>query len=475
MIPGPLLLLLVPLIMAAIVYPLLRWRTLAALLAAGASLAMGVGVVSLPLDQPVFLWGRTQVTLGEAVDLFGRELALSSVDRMAMAFLFFAAAAIFLLAWRTPQQSLLFPMGLGVLSLLNGALLIRPFIYALLLLEIAAALSVFALQRVDSPPSRGGMRYLTFTVLALPGVLVAHWLLDRYAIMPDRSELLSMSATLLAFSFAILLGVVPFHSWVTAIAGDGAPLAGAFIFTVNNSVVWFLLLDFLETYPWLSAHSQFGGLTFVAGLGMAVVGGALAPAQRRLWPLMGLAALIDNGVALIALSVNSKLTLSLTLFSLMIRPFSLALMATGLASLRQRIGGDDTMEALHGKGWVSPWNTGVFVIGGLSAAGLPVSAGFAWRWALYRTLIQQLPGAILLVILSSVGLLTGMWRWLSVLLARPESEENRSVISLMPKEGWLTALVLSGAIAANVSVGCFPQLLARVADQIASAYTFFVP
>lgn len=474
MIPGPLLLLLIPLVMAGVVYPLLRWKTLAALLATGASLAMGVGVVSLPLDQPVFLWGRTQVTLGETVDLFGRELALNPVDRTAMAFLFFTAAAIFFLAWRAAQQSLIFPMGLGVLSLLNGALLIRPFIYALLLFEIAAALSVFALQRVDAPPSRGGMRYLTFTVLALPGVLIAHWLLDRYVIMPDRTELLSMSAILLAFSFALLLGVVPFHSWMTAIASDSAPLAGAFVFTVNNGVVWFLLLDFLETYPWLSAHPQFGALTFVAGLGMTVVGGALAPAQRRLSPLMGLAALVDNGVALITLGLNSKLSLSLSLFSLLIRPFSLALMAAGLAGLRKRIGVSDTIEALRGKGWAAPWSAVAFVVGGLSAAGLPISAGFAWRWALYRSVIQQLPGAVLLMILSSVGLLAGLWRWLSVLLARPESEENRSVISLSSKEGWLTALALSGAMAINVGLGCFPQSLALVANEIAGVYTFFI-
>ena len=473
MIPGPLLLLLVPLLMAGIVYVFLRWETLSALLAAGTSLAMGIGIISLPLDRPVLLWGGTQVTLGETVDLFGRELALGLGDRAAMALLFFSAAAIFLLAWRVAPHALLFPMGLGVLSLLNGALLIRPFIYAVLLIGIAAALSVFALQRADSPPSRGGMRYLTFTVLALPGVLVAHWLLDRYAIMPDRSELLSISATLLAFSFALLLGVVPFHSWVTAIASDGVPLAGAFVFTVNNGVVWFLLFDFLETYPWLSAHPQFDVLMLVAGLGMVTMGGALAPAQQRLGPLMGLAALADNGATLIALGLSSKLGLSLSLFSLMVRPFSLALMAAGLSGLRERSGGKDGVETLRGKGWDLPWSTGVFVIGGLSAAGLPISAGFAWRWALYRSLIQQSPGAVLLMLLASLGMLAGVWRWLNVLLERPDSEENRSVISLAPAEGWLTALVITGAIGANVIVACFPQLLALVANQIAGTYTLF--
>ena len=104
--------------------------------------------------------------MGEAVTFFGRELALGQADRMAMAFLFFTAAGIFLLAWRFAPGSLLFPMGLGLISLLCGSLLIRPLIYAALLVEIAAALSAFALQGEGRLPTRGGLRYLTFTTMA---------------------------------------------------------------------------------------------------------------------------------------------------------------------------------------------------------------------------------------------------------------------------------------------------------------------
>jgi hypothetical protein len=144
-ISGALLLLVVPLAMAGVVYILLRWASLSALLAVGTALALGVAVILLPLDQPVRFWGGREITLGETVTFFGRELVVEQVDRWAMAFLFLTSAGIFSLAWRFVPHSLLFPMGLGLLSLLSGALLIRPLIYAALLIEIAAALSVFAL------------------------------------------------------------------------------------------------------------------------------------------------------------------------------------------------------------------------------------------------------------------------------------------------------------------------------------------
>ena len=185
MIAGSLLLLILPLLMAGLVYLLLRWASLSALLAAGTALGLGIAVVTLPLDQPVRFWGGRQIALGEAVTFFGRELVLGQANRMAMAALFFTAAGLFFVAWRFAPHSQLFPMGLGLLSLLCGALLIRPLIYAALLIEIAAALSIFALQAEVGAPTRGGMRYLTFVTLALPGLLVTHWLMERYALTPD--------------------------------------------------------------------------------------------------------------------------------------------------------------------------------------------------------------------------------------------------------------------------------------------------
>lgn len=474
MISGILLLLVVPVAMAGVVYILLRWTSLSALLAVGTALMLGVAVVTLPLDQPVRFWGGRQIAMGEAVTFFGRELVFEQADRMAMAFLFFAAAGLFVLAWRFAPSSLLFPMGLGLLSLLCAALLIQPLIYAALLIEIAAALSIFALQVEGRGFTRGGMRYLVFTTLALPGLLVTHWLLERYAITPDETGLLTTAATLLAISFALLLGVVPFHTWIPAITDDGAPLASTFVLTIGNGAVWFLLLDFLETYPWLSSHIRFGPLVSTAGVAMVVVGGLLAPAQRRLGPLVGYAALVDSGAALIALSLNSVPGLALVILSLVVRPFSLLLMTAGLSGLRARSGGDDP-DALRGWGWRAPWSTAALVIGMLSVAGFPVSAGFTWRWALYRALDPARSSAVLLLLLAGVGVMAGVWRGLSALLMRPRSPKDRSAVLAGFSESRLTALVVMVAIVACVGVGVFPQTLAPVATRLAETYTFFAP
>jgi multicomponent Na+:H+ antiporter subunit D len=474
-IAGPLLLLVLPLAMAGIVYILLRWTSVSALLAVGTALALGGAVVTLPLDQPVHFWGGRQIAMGDAVTFFGRELILEQADRSAMAFLFFASAAIFFLAWRFAPRTLLLPMGLGLLSLLSGALLIQPLIYAALLVGIAAALSVFALQAEEKAPTRGGLRYLTFTILALPGLLVTHWLLERYALTPDDTGLLGAAATLLALSFALLLGVAPFHTWVAAVASDSVPLAGTFVLTVGNGAVWFLLLDFLETYPWLGTHARFESLTLAAGLVMVVLGGLLAPAQRRLGPWIGYAALVDSGAALMALSTSGRLGVALVVLSLLMRPFGLILMSAGLSGLRARSDGDDDLDSLRGLGRQARWSTAALIFGGLSAAGLPVSAGFVSRWALCRALAPSSPESALLLLLAGVGVMVGVWRALSALLASPPASENGGVSPQVPPEGRLTAAVVAVAILACAGVGLFPQVLAPTAVRLAETYTFFIP
>ncbi len=474
MIAGALLLLVLPLVMAGIVYALLRWASLAALLSIGTTLALGVAAVALPLDEPVHLWGR-EIALNETMTLLGRELVLEQADRMAMAILFFTAAGLFLLAWRFEPHSLIFPMGLGLLSLLCGALLIRPLIYAALLVEIAAALSIFALQIENGGPTRGGLRYLTFTTLALPGLLVTHWLLERYALTPDETGLLGTAAILLGISFALLLGVVPFHTWTTTIADDSAPLSSAFVLTINNGAVWFLLLNFLETYPWLSDHPGFSSTVSTAGLAMLIVGTLLAPAQRRPGSLMGYGALIDSGAALLALALGSETGLTLLILSLITRPFGLLLMAAGLSGLRSRSGNDDRPVALRGQGWKAPWSTAALFFGGLSLAGLPISAGFVWRWPLARALASAHQDSVLFLFLAGAGVMVGVWREMAVLLVRPRAPKNRSVLSLDSSEGWLTAAVVILAIIACVGGGIFPQAVAPMAARLAATYTFFAP
>jgi len=472
---GLLLFLVLPLLVGGVVYALRRWGTLSALLSIGITLGLGIAILLLPLGQTVELWGR-QIVMGGTVSFLGRELILEQADRIAIAFLYLTAAGIFVLGWQVSPGRLLFPVGLGMLSLLSGSLLIRPLIYAVLLLEIAIGVSVFALQREGRPPASGALQYLSFSLLAMPGLLIIHWLMDRYALTPDDTALLDTAAVLLAFSFALLMGSLPFYMWIPSVADDSEPLASTFVFTVNHGAVWFLLLAFLETYPDLSSYVPFTQFASGAGLGMVGVGGLLAASQRRLGRLLGYGALIDSGVALIALGMGGERGLGLVLLCLLVRPFGLALMATGLGGLRTSCGDDLRVETMCGLGRRAPWSTGAFVIGGLSMAGLPVTAGFIGRWTLYRSLGPAGLPSVVTMMAASVGLMIGVGRALSALLAgdRRPGEAAEGEPRGEP-ERWIKAVVVLLGLAVTVLVGLMPEVVAPTAARLAGLYSFWVP
>jgi NADH-quinone oxidoreductase subunit N len=146
----------------------------------------------------------------------------------------------------------------------------------------------------------------------------------------------------------------------------------------------------------------------------------------------------------------------------------------GLLAGRESV---DGLDSVRGVGWEAPWSTLAFLVGGLSTAGLPISVGFAGRWALYRALAPYDLSTVLLMMLASVGVMVGVWRVVENLFWRSQSSDGEASKAEggMASEGVLTVTVIALALAACVGVGLFPQFLAPTALRLAGLYTFLAP
>lgn len=479
---GPLPLLLVPMVVGVLAYLLRRWRSVPPLLATGVSFISALFLLLLPFGEPITVAGR-EILLEEPVIVLGRELVLGQADRLAMGFTFLAGAGLFLLAWRFDQGGLFAPMALGILGLLGAVLLIRPLVYAALFLQIAAALAVFPLHAQEASSARGGLRYLTFYTLALPGLLVSHWLLDMYAVSPDQVGLLQTATALIGLSFALMLGLFPFHAWLPSVGADGAPLMSAFIYTAISSSVWFLLLSYLETYPWLSQHQEWNTLLSIVGAITAAVGGLLGTTSRSAGTLMGYAVMVDTGVAVAALGQGTRTGIGLAVGLFFARALGLGLMAGGLEGLHDRAEENHLPEGL---GREAPWSTMALFVGGLSLAGFPPTVGFAARWAALSTVLSTNPGIGLTLLLASTGTLVGLLRLLARLLKPPTRFPFSSGGELQEEEGQedeketstqtnplVDRILLTSFALWTLILGLFPSPIAAMADRLSSFFTFF--
>ena len=469
MIAGPLFLMVLPLALAPVVYILRRWRLLAASLASATALILASLYLGLPFDRPVSVLGL-EVALGEPMVVLGREFALEPAGGLTLGFICLIAAIAFLFAWRISQGDPFFPLGLTILSLLSAAVMIRHFLFAVLFLWIASIIAVFIIQGDRQGPGRGALRYLVMVSLAVPPLLITPWLIDLQALNPDNLALLRYAAVLLAMGFAILLAVVPFHGWVSTVAADAPPVAAAFVLTVTNAIVLLLMLNLLQSYPWLSEDPQVFWLLRLGGLLMAAVGGLLALAQRDFGRLMGYAVLSDMGCTLVALSVASPAALTAALLQVAHRSVGLTLTAMGLAVARHRVGGD-SFASLTGMARRLPLSTVGLMLGGLSLAGMPLTAGFPSRWAIYRLLSAPdtstgLSASLALaMLLSGAGVAFGYLRGLSTLLS-PSSELK------VKREPFIASLIILGMIMFCLWLGLRPQWLLPPIQRVVGSFSF---
>ncbi len=516
-IPGPILILGIPAVVSIGLQLLRRWTTISAWLAALSAVLVGVIVSVLPLTENLSLesMGVVQkfliqsltsspfeLALGRPLIILGRMLIIEPVDRLPLLFLFFTSAGIFIIAWRLLPHSNFFPIGLAMATLLAGALLVQQVVYAALLVEMAAILAVFPLheprtilQAENPSPSHkrrsvGGLRYMAYTTLALPGLMATHLLLELFAIFPNDLGLLNTARVLLTLSFAILLGAVPFQSWLTSVAMDGSPPVVTFLFTVNIGTVWFMLLAYLQSYTWLSEQAVLGSLFNAVGLLMMVMGGLLAASQKQLGRFIGYATLVDNGAMMVALGTRQTAGVALAVMTLLARPFSLGLMTLGLQGLRRASlswhirGGGDSADLMRGAAWRAPWRAIAFMTGGVALAGFPLSLGFTARWGLYRLISTQRLFQALLALSSSTTVMMGLVSAVRNLLTPvketngyPADEGHTSENNARPTttEDRIVVVLILLLISATLILGLFPQVPSKVALQMAEGFTFFKP
>jgi formate hydrogenlyase subunit 3/multisubunit Na+/H+ antiporter MnhD subunit len=460
---SPLPVIALPLIAALLTTLLRRWTSLSALLAAFFPAAAALIAMAYPLNN--------------SLPFLGRDLYLTAPDRYALIYLYLCAAATFLGVWRTSSQWTYYPVALAALASIAAALGARPIIveviggrpfdpfnYAVLLFAIGAVLTIFPLQGGRPGVTIGTLRYLTFMVIGVPIFLAAAWVLDQYSQSPDAVNLAQTATALLLLGSMLWLAVLPFHSWLPGVASEAPPLSSAFVLGIVNVAAFFLMLDLVNGIRLLSDNAVVYDVLRLVGLITALVGGALAFAQRDFGRIMGYAVLADIGVALVAFGTHTTAGLSAALFVVILRTFGLGLMSMGLALARTEAP-DDTFVSLTSLAWRRPWAAVSLIVGAFSLAGVPPLAGFAGRWGALQQAAGGDLGASLALVLSSIGVVAGMLRGLQYVL-RPIDDPN-----IQPAhESTLTIALIVGALVLCVIFGLFPDLLSSFIRQMTAAY-----
>lgn len=316
---------------------------------------------------------------------------------------------------------------------------------------ITLALVALFVLPLDRPALEAGYKFLILGAAAaatlLMGLALAHAATGSLALAALGGEglLLALAAALLLAGLAFKFALVPFHMW-TPDAFTGAPGAAAAFAGAASKIAVVVALIRLDAV----------GLPEVWALGLAAFGGAsmllgniAALRQDSLARMLGYSSVAHAGYIAAALGAGAASAPAAAGFYILAYAPAL-LAALCVATL---LGRETRIGDLRGLVWSRPLAGAALAVALVSLAGLPVSAGFFGKYAIFSALIEA--RAWLLLGLALLGSALGAYyylRFLALIFRRVEAPAHAPL-------RWTDGLLLALATGVTLLLGVRPDLL----------------
>ena len=405
----------------------------------------------IPIDTALLL-GSLSIKISPSIQFLGRSFTLSTADGFLLVIIYGVAALWFFGIQESNTANRFVSFGLMIVSLLIASIAVDPFLYAALLLEIAAMLVIPLLVPPYQKAGRGVVRFITYQTLAMPFILFSGWLLAGVEASPGDVGSTTISGVMLTLGFAFLFAIFPLYYWIPMLLEEASPYATGFLLWALPIFTTIFALDFLDRYTWLRNSPQLMNAIQFAGVFMVASGGIFASLQRHIGRILGYAAIAETGLLLLIIGLRTTETVNLIFITLIPRGLELVVWALALAILKRKVYSLQFSD-LQGLGRKYPVATASLIIAHLSISGFPLLAGFPSRLAIWAELASQSLTTTFWVFLGMMGLLIAAIRTLAVFVMAEED----SAWEL--NESWSQVTMLALGVSGLFILGMFPQVL----------------
>ncbi len=393
----------------------------------GAALGLFAGAGTVVVDGPsVFLWGLVLVFALAGVALFSERRLEDGVSA-------FAAQAAALPGTEAEREAstrgldhtevypllmfavggmLLFPASGDLLTMFVALEVLSLPLYLLCglarrrrLLSQEAAMKYFLLGAFSS----GFFLYGVAMVYGFAGSMELGAISRAVANDTENGALLALGIGLLAVGLLFKVGAVPFHSWTPDVY-QGAPTAVTAFMAAATKVAAFGALLRLFYVAFGSDRWSWEPMMWIVAILTMLVGSVLAVVQTDVKRILAYSSVAHTGFLLTGLlglqsagelAEGQVTSLQAVLFYLATYGFA-TLGAFAVVTVVRDAGGEATaLDAWEGLGRRSPLTAGVFAFFLLSMAGIPLTAGFVGKWAVFTVALAAGAWPVVLVAIAS--------------------------------------------------------------------------
>lgn len=279
----------------------------------------------------------------------------------------------------------------------------------------------------------------------------------------DADPLLLASMALIAVGLLFKIGAVPFHAWTPDVY-QGAPTpVTAFMAAATKAAAFIALMRVFFVAFGGAAWDWRPAMWVVAVLTM-VVGSVIALAQQDIKRMLAYSSIAHAGFLLVGFSgaflgdVDGEGITSLSGVLFYLAAYGVATIGAFAVVMvvRDSAGETTSLSQWAGLGKESPWLAGAFALFMLSFAGIPLTAGFIGKWAVFAAAFAAgtWPLVVIGVLVSAVAAVFYV-RVIVVMFFSDSAGEGPTVA--VP--GVLTTVVIALAVIGTVVLGVFPGLL----------------
>jgi NADH-quinone oxidoreductase subunit N len=274
--------------------------------------------------------------------------------------------------------------------------------------------------------------------------------------------LLYAGLALLLVGLLFKAGIAPFHSWTPDVYQGSPTPVTAFMASCTKVAAFGAILRVLYV-GFDSTKWDWRPLLWAVAITSMVVGAVVGLTQTDVKRILAYSSIAHAGFILVGLIALTKDGISSTLFYLATYGLS-TVAAFGILTLVR----DGDGEATHLSQWCglakkSPALATVFTILLMSMAGIPLTAGFAGKFFVFRAAYHD-AGPLVVIALVTSAVAAFFYLRVVVMMFFADPPENAPTVAI---PGWATTIALTGATLATVVLGLLPQLLLGLASSAA--------